>query len=150
MSFSRQKYNSFRQHYTDDVTMVLDGEYYRNNKFFKKQPYDYFSPLYKEEGRDSRSRSEAEERVISQEEYIPLKGLKEVHVAVKKNYGGFPMDEEQLLEVEIQVRMKNIPTWYYETTLGYKNKQAFLLLDKKKAFTNLTELFVEHKYPIPK
>jgi hypothetical protein len=103
--------NAYKMH--GGVLFVLDGEYYKNN--FKAKPVSYWG------GRIPLGGDEAEDRIFSKTNKLPIDGIKEVHVLITSDKS--KIDSYQFL---INCKKHNIITFVYN------NEKDWLLQNKNK------------------
>ena len=135
MSVSRDKMNSFRNFYHNDIVFVLDGNMITRDKNIRLKPIDYFAPTdiaglaYPDEFQ----RSEAEERIYSyNKELIHKSFLSEIHV----NAPRFKTYDSMVSEkISVMANKLGIPIYFYKN----RNSSDFQLLNKK----NTKRVFID-------
>lgn len=107
----------------NSVIFVLDGRKLSQN--YKGVPVNYFN-----RSKSDTERFEAEDRIISNDPFIPnaAKYIKEIHVRV--SVGSITV-QKLIKGLEILVKQRNIKAYYYDA--GTVSKQKFLTLNKSYA-----------------
>ena len=135
MSVSRNKLNSFRDFYYNDVVFVLDGNMITRDKNIKLKPIDYFAPssIAANAYPDEFQRTEAEERLYAYtEELVHKPFLLEIHVNAPK----FKTYDSAVSEkISVIANKLGIPIYFYKN----RNSSDFQLLNKK----NTKNVFID-------
>lgn len=108
---------------SNSVIYVLDGRKLSQN--YKGVPVNFFN-----KSKSDAERFEAEDRIISNDPFIPnaTKYIKEIHVRV--SVGSITV-QKLIKGLEILVKQRNIKVYYYDA--GTVSKQKFLTLNKSYA-----------------
>jgi hypothetical protein len=124
LSVSRVPTNDYRGGYSN-VTLVLDARGIRSR--YKVVPVNYYYFISRKD------KNEAEDRILSKKDKLPVRYLKEVHMlAPEEEMKKYPKRYNAFLDSDIA------DVFVYET------REAYLTLDKRKAMS-FTEFFEKYK-----
>ena len=117
LSVSRVPMNSFRS--GGEVTIVLDaGEINKKYRTIPVNYYDFISRL---------ERNEAEDRILSNYNKLPIKYVKEYHVFYKPSRDDDPMYKKRFIKTSVFGYMDTTKLFFYD------DRKAYDILNKKRS-----------------